>query len=69
MGTNFPVAIPSNSQDLKIRYGAAADRVSVRRYHLFLVVSVLFIFLLTTTYWALVIDLADSPGKVSANRE
>lgn len=36
-----------------------------RRYYLFLLVTVLFIFLLTTTYWALVRDLADTPMKVS----
>lgn len=35
------------------------------RYYLFLLVSVLFIFLLTTTIWAIFRDLADTPMKVS----
>lgn len=39
-----------------------ADR---SRYHLFLLISVLLIFLLTSTYWALVRDLVDTPMKVS----
>ena len=34
------------------------------RYYLFLLISVLFIFLLTSTYWAIVQDLADAPMKV-----
>ena len=34
------------------------------RYHLFLLFSVLFIFLSTTLYLALIRDLADSPMKV-----
>lgn len=34
------------------------------RYYLFLVISVLFVFLLTTTYLALIRDLADSPMKI-----
>jgi hypothetical protein len=34
------------------------------RYYLFLLVAVLFIFLLTTSYWAIVQDLADAPMKV-----
>lgn len=34
------------------------------RYHLFLLISVLLIFLLTSTYWALVRDLVDTPMKV-----
>lgn len=34
------------------------------RYHLFLLVNVVFIFLLATTYWQLVRDLANFPAKI-----
>lgn len=34
------------------------------RYFLFLLINVVFIFLLATTYWQLVRDLANSPAKV-----
>jgi calcium permeable stress-gated cation channel len=34
------------------------------RYFLFLLLSVVFIFLVATTYWQLVRDLANSPAKV-----
>ncbi len=34
------------------------------RYFLFLLVNVVFIFLLASTYWQLVRDLANSPGKI-----
>lgn len=34
------------------------------RYFLFLLVNVVFIFLLATTYWQLVRDLANAPGKI-----
>ena len=37
---------------------------SLCRYHLFLLISVLFIFLLISTFWAIVQDLADAPMKV-----
>jgi hypothetical protein len=36
----------------------------MRRYFLFLLINVVFIFLLATTYWQLVRDLANSPAKV-----
>jgi Uncharacterized integral membrane protein len=35
-----------------------------RRYFLFLLINVVFIFLLASTYWQLVRDLANSPAKV-----
>jgi hypothetical protein len=35
-----------------------------RRYFLFLLVNVVFIFLLASTYWQLVRDLANSPAKI-----
>jgi hypothetical protein len=38
------------------------------RYHLFLLASVLFIFLFATTYLAIIRDLADTPAKVSPPR-
>lgn len=34
------------------------------RYFLFLLVNVVFIFLLASTYWQLVRDLANSPAKI-----
>jgi hypothetical protein len=34
------------------------------RYFLFLLINVVFIFLLATTYWQLARDLANSPAKV-----
>ena len=43
---------------------SAIEYSLMKKYHLFLVVSVLFIFLLTSTYWALVRDLVDTPMKV-----
>lgn len=36
----------------------------LRRYFLFLFVNVIFIFLLASTYWQLVRDLANSPAKI-----
>ncbi|CEH17155.1 Uncharacterized conserved protein [Ceraceosorus bombacis] len=36
----------------------------LKRYHLFLVISVIFIFLVTTTLWSVLQDLATSPAKV-----
>jgi hypothetical protein len=36
----------------------------VHRYFLFLLVNVVFIFLLASTYWQLVRDLANSPAKI-----
>lgn len=35
-----------------------------KRYFLFLLVNVVFIFLLASTYWQLVRDLANSPAKI-----
>lgn len=35
-----------------------------RRYFLFLFINVIFIFLLASTYWQLVRDLANSPAKI-----
>nr|ODN96882.1 membrane protein [Cryptococcus depauperatus CBS 7855] len=43
---------------------SATEYSLMKKYHLFLVVSVLFIFLLTSTYWALVRDLVDTPMKI-----
>ena len=44
---------------------AVLDLISLRvRYFLFLLLSVVFIFLVATTYWQLVQDLANSPAKV-----
>jgi len=37
---------------------------TTRRYFLFLLVNVVFIFLLASTYWQLVRDLANSPAKI-----
>lgn len=34
------------------------------RYFIFLLVNVVFIFLLASTYWQLVRDLANSPAKI-----
>jgi hypothetical protein len=34
------------------------------RYFLFLLINVVFIFLLASTYWQLVRDLANSPAKI-----
>ena len=34
------------------------------RYHLYLLVNVVFIFLFASTYWQLVRDLANSPAKI-----
>ena len=39
-------------------------RADIVRYYLFLLISVLLVFLLTTTYLALIRDLADSPQKI-----
>ena len=50
--------------ELRRTWGTAVA-YSTRRYHFFLLVTIVFIFLLTTTFWALVRDLADSPAKVS----
>ena len=36
----------------------------IHRYFLFLLVNVVFIFLLASTYWQLVRDLANSPAKI-----
>ena len=36
----------------------------LRKYFLFLLVNVVFIFLLASTYWQLIRDLAESPAKV-----
>ena len=36
----------------------------MRKYFLFLLVNVVFIFLLASTYWQLIRDLAESPAKV-----
>ncbi|KAF8154629.1 hypothetical protein B0H34DRAFT_752640 [Crassisporium funariophilum] len=36
----------------------------LKKYFLFLLINVVFIFLLATTYWQLVYDLANSPAKV-----
>lgn len=38
--------------------------MTLKRYFLFLLINVVFIFLLATTYWQLVRDLAESPAKV-----
>jgi len=38
--------------------------IGLKRYFLFLLINVVFIFLLATTYWQLVRDLAESPAKV-----
>jgi calcium permeable stress-gated cation channel len=38
--------------------------IYVYRYFLFLFVNVIFIFLLASTYWQLVRDLANSPAKI-----
>ncbi|EIW68814.1 hypothetical protein TREMEDRAFT_31663, partial [Tremella mesenterica DSM 1558] len=43
---------------------SATEYSLMKKYYLFLLVSVLFIFLLTTTYLALVRDLADTPMKI-----
>ena len=39
-------------------------RTHDHRYFLFLLVNVVFIFLLASTYWQLVRDLANSPAKI-----
>jgi hypothetical protein len=39
-------------------------RIYNYRYFLFLLVNVVFIFLLASTYWQLVRDLANSPAKI-----
>ena len=39
-------------------------RLIIHRYFLFLLVNVVFIFLLASTYWQLVRDLANSPAKI-----
>lgn len=36
----------------------------LKKYFLFLLVNVVFIFLLASTYWQLIRDLAESPAKV-----
>jgi peptidoglycan/LPS O-acetylase OafA/YrhL len=41
-----------------------ADSDMIHRYFLFLLVNVIFIFLLASTYWQLVRDLANAPGKI-----
>lgn len=42
-----------------------ADRTHIKsRYFLFLLINVVFIFLLASTYWQLVRDLANSPAKI-----
>ncbi|ODN85669.1 membrane protein [Cryptococcus wingfieldii CBS 7118] len=43
---------------------SATEYSLLRKYYLFLIISVLFIFLLTSTYWALVRDLVDTPMKI-----
>ena len=47
-------------------YLAYHDQVDlmIYRYFLFLLVNVVFIFLLASTYWQLVRDLANSPAKI-----
>lgn len=36
----------------------------IKKYFLFLLVNVVFIFLVASTYWQLIRDLAESPAKV-----
>lgn len=43
---------------------SATEYSLMKKYHLFLLISVLLIFLLTSTYWALVRDLVDTPMKI-----
>lgn len=42
----------------------SAEGIHDLRYFLFLLVNVVFIFLLASTYWQLVRDLANSPAKI-----
>ena len=44
-------------------YISMAYCVRFVRYFLFLLVNVVFIFLVASTYWQLVLDLAQSPAK------
>ncbi|WVQ84128.1 hypothetical protein IAT38_006275 [Cryptococcus sp. DSM 104549] len=46
------------------RSRSATEYSLLKKYHLFLLISVLFIFLLTSTYLALVRDLVDTPMKI-----
>ncbi|WWC87012.1 uncharacterized protein L201_001895 [Kwoniella dendrophila CBS 6074] len=43
---------------------SATEYSLLKKYHLFLLISVLFVFLLTTTYIAIVRDFVDSPMKI-----
>ncbi|KAK4686588.1 calcium permeable stress-gated cation channel, partial [Tremellales sp. Uapishka_1] len=52
----------SYEQGFKSR--SATEYSLMKKYYLFLLISVLFIFLLTSSYWALVRDLADTPMKI-----
>ena len=47
-----------------IRYSRFGLTFYCFRYFLFLLINVVFIFLVASTYWALVRDLANSPAKV-----
>ncbi|KAK8846853.1 hypothetical protein IAR55_005941 [Kwoniella newhampshirensis] len=52
----------SYQQDFRSR--SATEYSLMKKYYLFLLISVLFIFLLTSTYFALVRDLVDTPMKI-----
>lgn len=61
----FGLNSPGLSYQQGFRSRSSTEYSLMRKYHLYLLISVLFIFLLTTTYLALFRDLADTPAKVN----
>nr|XP_019005258.1 uncharacterized protein I203_02105 [Kwoniella mangroviensis CBS 8507]OCF68719.1 membrane protein [Kwoniella mangroviensis CBS 8507] len=66
--TIFNGLLPFFLEWLSYRQGfksrSATEYSLLKKYHLFLLISVLFVFLLTTTYIAIVRDFVDSPMKI-----